>query len=76
MEKGSLEIEGQDAKPFFNALLQDTRQGFFADPICGGNRDVAAWKMIGFPGARYDYRDWIERYNERYPYPPISVAGR
>ena len=76
MEKGSLEIEGQNAKPFFNALLQDTRQGFFADPIYGGNRDMAAWKMIGFPGARYDYRDWIERYNERYPHQPISVAGR
>jgi len=57
-------------------LLQDTRQGFFADPIYGGNRDMAAWKMIGFPGARYDYRDWIERYNERYPHQPISVAGR
>ena len=56
-------------------LLQDTRYGFFADPIYGGNRDMAAWKMIGFPGARYDYRDWVERHNERYPHPPISIAG-
>jgi gluconate 2-dehydrogenase gamma chain len=31
--------------------------------------------MIGFPGARYDYRDWVERHNERYPHPPISIAG-
>ena len=76
MEKGSLELEGEAAKPFFDALLQDTRKGFFADPAYGGNRDMAAWKMIGFPGARYDYRDWIERYNERYPHPPISIAGR
>jgi gluconate 2-dehydrogenase gamma chain len=76
MEKGSLQLEGRDAKPFFEALLQNTRQGFFADPIYGGNRDMAAWKMIGFPGARYDYRDWIERHNERYPHPPISIAGR
>ncbi len=28
-----------------------TQQGFFADPIYGGNRDMVAWKMIGFPGA-------------------------
>jgi Gluconate 2-dehydrogenase subunit 3 len=55
--------------------LEDTRYGFFADPIYGGNRDMAAWKMIGFPGARYDYRDWVERHNERYPHPPISIAG-
>jgi gluconate 2-dehydrogenase gamma chain len=35
----------------FETLLQDTRYGFFADPIFGGNRDMAAWKMIGFPVA-------------------------
>jgi gluconate 2-dehydrogenase gamma chain len=75
MEDGSLQLQGIAAKPFFDALLQDTRQGFFADPVYGGNRDMAAWKMIGFPGARYDYRDWVERHNERYPHPPISVGG-
>jgi len=75
MENGSLQLQGAIAKPFFDALLQDTRQGFFADPVYGGNRDMAAWKMIGFPGARYDYRDWVERHNERYPHPPISVGG-
>jgi gluconate 2-dehydrogenase gamma chain len=75
MEDGSLQLQGIAAKPFFDALLQDTRQGFFADPVYGGNRDIAAWKMIGFPGARYDYRDWVERHNERYPHPPISVGG-
>ena len=32
--------------------------------------------MIGFPGARYDYRDWIDRHNERYPLPPVGIGGR
>ncbi len=27
-----------------------TRQGFYADPIYGGNRDRIGWKVIGFPG--------------------------
>ena len=76
MENGSLQLQGTSATPFFEILLQDTRYGFFADPIYGGNRDMAAWKMIGFPGAQYDYRDWVERHNERYPHPPISVASR
>ncbi len=76
MENGSLQLHGTSATPFFEALLQDTRYGFFADPIYGGNRDMAAWKMLGFPGVRYDYRDWVERYNERYPLPPVSIAGR
>ena len=76
MENGSLQLQGQSTIPFFVTLLEDTRYGFFADPIYGGNRDMAAWKMIGFPGARYDYRDWVERHNEHYPHPPISIAGR
>lgn len=76
MENGSLQLQGTSATPFFGILLQDTRYGFLADPVYGGNRAMAAWKMIGFPGARYDYRDWVERYNERYPHPPISIAGR
>ncbi len=75
MENGSLQLQGQSTIPFFETLLEDTRYGFFADPVYGGNRDTAAWKMIGFPGARYDYRDWVERHNERYPHPPISIAG-
>jgi gluconate 2-dehydrogenase gamma chain len=76
LEDGSVELEGIDAKAFFETLVKDMQAGFFADPIYGGNRDMCAWKMIGFPGARYDYRDWVGRHNERYPYPPVSIAGR
>ena len=43
-------LEGVDGKKFFEQLLKDIQQGFFADPIYGGNRDMCAWKMIGFPG--------------------------
>jgi gluconate 2-dehydrogenase gamma chain len=71
LEDGSLKIDGTQG--FFALLLKDTKQGFLADPIYGGNRNMVAWKMIGFPGARYDYRDWIDRHNERYPLPPIGI---
>jgi gluconate 2-dehydrogenase gamma chain len=76
LESKAIALEGADGKKFFEQLLKDTMQGFFADPIYGGNREMCAWKMIGFPGARYDYRDWIGRHNERYPYPPVSIGGR
>ena len=76
LEDGKINLEGADAKKFFKQLLKDTQQGFFADPVYGGNRNMCAWKMIGFPGARYDYRDWVGRHNERYPHPPVSIAGR
>jgi gluconate 2-dehydrogenase gamma chain len=76
LEDGAVQLENIDAKTFFEQLLKDIQQGFFADPIYGGNRDMCAWKMIGFPGARYDYTDWVGRHNEPYPYPPVSIAGR
>jgi gluconate 2-dehydrogenase gamma chain len=76
MEDGTVQLSGIEAKQFFTTLLKDIQDGFFADPIYGGNRDMCAWKMIGFPGARYDYRDWVSRHNERYPLPPVSIGGR
>ncbi len=76
IESGEIKLDGVDAQGFFSALLKDAPEGFFCDPIHGGNRDMVGWKMIGFPGIRYDYRDWIGRHNERYPYPPVSIAGR
>ena len=76
LEDSSLQLQGVSGRAFFELLIKDTQHGFFADPIYGGNRDMAAWTMIGFPGARYDYRDWVERHNERYPLPPVSIQGR
>jgi gluconate 2-dehydrogenase gamma chain len=76
VESGEAKFNEVDAQGFFDALLKDVPEGFFSDPIHGGNRDMVGWKMIGFPGIRYDYRDWVHHHNERYPYPPVSIAGR
>lgn len=35
---------------FFDALCLHTRQGFYCDPVYGGNKDRVGWKVIGFPG--------------------------
>jgi gluconate 2-dehydrogenase gamma chain len=76
MENGEVKFEDVSARGFFDLLLQNTQEGFFADPVYGGNRNMVGWRMIGFPGARYDYRDWIERHNEKYPLPPVGITGR
>lgn len=76
LEGEKIKLEGVDGKAFFQQAVTDIQMGFFADPLYGGNRDMVAWKMIGFPGARYNYLDWIERHNEPYPLPPVSLAGR
>ncbi len=69
-------VEYKPAAGFFNLVLQNTMEGFFADPIYGGNKDMAGWKFIGFPGARYDYRDYVTAHNKPFPLPPLSIAGR
>src|SRR5262245_65181750 len=33
---------------FFNTLRTHTMEGMFADPIYGGNKDFAGWRLIGF----------------------------
>ncbi len=76
LEANTVHFDDCSGKAFFELILKDTQQGFLADPIYGGNRDMVAWRMIGFPGARYDYRDWIDRHNEAYPYPPTSIGGQ
>ena len=75
LESGDVKLDGVDGQSFFETLLKHMKEGFFADPIYGGNRDMCAWKMIGFPGARYDYRDWIGRHNERFSLAPVSITG-
>jgi gluconate 2-dehydrogenase gamma chain len=76
LESGAAKLDGVDGQAFFELLLKNVQEGFFADPIYGGNRDMCSWRMIGYPGARYDYRDWVSRHNERYPHPPVSFMGR
>ena len=76
IEDGKTRLEGADGKSFFAQVIKDMQMGFFADPLYGGNRDMAGWKMIGYPGARYNYLDWVDRHNERFPLPPVSLMGR
>ena len=77
LEAGTLQLGGGvEAKTFFAMLLQNTKEGYFSDPIYGGNKDMAAWKMIGFPGAHYDYSEWVSRHGERVPYPAVGFKGR
>jgi gluconate 2-dehydrogenase gamma chain len=76
IEGGKTKLEGVDGQSFFAQVIKDMQEGFFADPLYGGNRDMVGWKMIGYPGARYNYLDWVDRHNEHFPLPPVSIMGR
>lgn len=60
---------------FFGFLLQNTREGYLSDPMYGGNKGMAAWKMINFPGARASFLEWVGQHNVRYPLGPVSLKG-
>lgn len=55
LEEGRHDLGGFSSAIFFETLLANTIEGFFADPVYGGNRDKAGWRMIGFPGAHAAY---------------------
>ena len=77
LENGQVELGGGvDARAFFDVFLQNTIEGFWSDPIYGGNRDMAGWKLIGFPGARYDYRPYVGKHGEQLHLPPVGLKGR
>lgn len=58
-----------DLGSWFNGLLYPLfAQGAFADPIYGGNRNKAVWKMIGYPGLPATYRsDVVAFRGKRHP---------
>jgi gluconate 2-dehydrogenase gamma chain len=50
MEKDEIALPSLSSKFFFDLLWRNTEEGFFADPLYGGNRDKVGWKLLGFPG--------------------------
>ncbi len=76
LEGGKLDLGQVPADTFFGLLWQNTQEGFLADPVYGGNRDFTGWKLIGFPGPRYNYVEEIDQYGKRYQEPYVSLAGR
>jgi gluconate 2-dehydrogenase gamma chain len=74
LERGGVALDTLSSQQFFDLLLSLTMQGFFADPVYGGNRDKVAWKMIGFPGAIAIYSEHIKTYrNKKYDVEPTSI---
>ena len=74
LEAGGADLNGVPSATFFDMLLKMTVEGFFADPVYGGNRDMAAWRMIGFPGAYADYYQSIDQHGVKFVREPMSLG--
>jgi gluconate 2-dehydrogenase gamma chain len=74
LEGGAHDLDGVPSNIFFGVLLAMTVEGFFSDPVYGGNRDMVAWRMIGFPGAYADYFEAIDKHGVQFVREPMSLA--
>ena len=73
LEKDEIALPSLSSKFFFDLLWRNTDEGYFADPLYGGNRGMVGWKLLGFPGLPSgQYRDLI---SSSVPYyaEPVSV---
>ena len=74
LEKGGSDLNGVPSETFFAHLWQGTLEGFFSDPVYGGNRDMLSWRMIGFPGAYSSYYDLVDKHGIVIDRAPMSLA--
>ncbi|MET0795327.1 MAG: gluconate 2-dehydrogenase subunit 3 family protein [Polyangiaceae bacterium] len=75
LEHGEAPLHGAPVTEFFEALLALTMEGFFADPIYGGNRDKASWKMLGYPGLPATYGRVLDsQHGKRFTQAPQSIS--
>jgi gluconate 2-dehydrogenase gamma chain len=75
MQEGKAQFANFSSRAFFARLLTLTMEGFFGDPIYGGNRNKVAWKMLGYPGLPATYANVIDEYRDkRYVAEPQSIA--
>jgi len=76
LQAGKVAFEnGPPARVFFATMYQNVMEGMFADPIYGGNRNKAGWKMIGFPGVIAVHYQNVEKYRDKkYTVDPVSIS--
>ena len=61
------------AQPFFATLRIHTMEGMFADPVYGGNKGFAGWRLVGFPGAQETFTP--EDLASSGPYTSMPIIG-
>ena len=66
---------GLPVRVFWTTVYQTVMEGMFSDPIYGGNRNKAGWKIIGFPGVIAVHYQNVEKFHDKkYTADPLSIA--
>ena len=66
---------GLPVRVFWTTLYQTVMEGMFSDPIYGGNRNKAGWKLIGFPGVIAVHYQNVEKFRDKkYSVDPVGIS--
>jgi gluconate 2-dehydrogenase gamma chain len=76
LESGSITLKDVKAADFFRTAAAEHAGRLLCRPDLWRQPGHGRLELVGFPGARYEYSDWVERHNEVYPLPPVSITGR
>ena len=64
----------KNAAEFFETVRYHVLEGVFCEPQYGGNKDMAGWRLVDFPGQQFGYADAY--INRRVDLEPVSVDSR
>lgn len=74
LEDGRIDLGAVPSAVFFKSLHAATLEGWFSDPVYGGNRDMVAWRMLGFPGAYASFYELVDQHGLAYTRRPVSLG--
>jgi gluconate 2-dehydrogenase gamma chain len=76
LQAGKVTFEnGPPARVFFTTVYQTVMEGMFADPMYGGNKNKAGWKLIGFPGVIAVNYSNVEKFRDKpFPVDPVGIS--
>ena len=60
------------AAEFFETVRYHVLEGVFCEPHYGGNKDMAGWRLVNFPGQQFGYADAY--INKPVDLEPVAIA--
>ncbi|HJZ36246.1 MAG TPA: gluconate 2-dehydrogenase subunit 3 family protein [Solirubrobacterales bacterium] len=63
-----------EAEGFLQLVLEHMREGMFGDPMYGGNRDLAGWSLLGYPGIQLAVTEQLQEVDAKVP--PTQMTAK
>ena len=75
LEQGKIDLDGVSSAAFFQLVWQNVVEGYLADPVYDGNRGMAGWRLLNFPGTNPALTEAVALNGEVYRIDPVSIGA-